>query len=153
MAKKVLIGLLIVFALIQFIRIDKTNPPVDSTKDFLVITSAPEDVQQMVKASCYDCHSNESKYPWYSNVAPVSWWVKDHIIEAREELNFSEWGTYEWKRMDHKMEECVEEIEEHEMPLKPYVLAHQEANLSEDQRAQLMDWFNHLRQNKVGKSE
>ena len=145
MKKKILIGVVIVLVGIQFIRIDKTNPPVDASKDFMTITDPPEEVEKLIRTSCYDCHSNESTYPWYSNVAPVSWWVKDHINEAREELNFSEWGTYEWKRTDHKLEECAEEVDEGEMPLKSYLIAHSEARLSDEDRAKLVDWFLYVR--------
>ena len=141
MKKKILIGVVIVLVGIQFIRIDKTNPPVDASKDFMTITDPPEEVEKLIRTSCYDCHSNESTYPWYSNIAPVSWWVKDHINEAREELNFSEWGTYEWKRTDHKLEECAEEVDEGEMPLKSYLIAHSEARLSHEDRAKLLDSF------------
>jgi hypothetical protein len=145
MKKKILIGVVIVLVGIQFIRIDKTNPPVDASKDFMTITDPPEEVEKLIRTSCYDCHSNESTYPWYSNIAPVSWWVKDHINEAREELNFSEWGTYEWKRTDHKLEECAEEVDEVEMPLKSYLIAHSEARLSDEDRAKLVDWFLYVR--------
>ena len=145
MKKKILIGVVIVLVGIQFITIDKTNPPVDASKDFMTITDPPEEVEKLIRTSCYDCHSNESTYPWYSNVAPVSWWVKDHINEAREELNFSEWGTYEWKRTDHKLEECAEEVDEGEMPLKSYLIAHSEARLSDEDRAKLVDWFLYVR--------
>ena len=145
MKKKILIGVVIVLVGIQFIRIDKTNPPVDASKDFMTITDPPEEVEKLIRTSCYDCHSNESTYPWYSNIAPVSWWVKDHINEAREELNFSEWGTYEWKRTDHKLEECAEEVDEGEMPLKSYLIAHSEARLSDEDRAKLVDWFLYVR--------
>lgn len=145
MKKKILIGVVIVLVGIQFITIDKTNPPVDASKDFMTITDPPAEVEKLIRTSCYDCHSNESTYPWYSNVAPVSWWVKDHINEAREELNFSEWGTYEWKRTDHKLEECAEEVDEGEMPLKSYLIAHSEARLSDEDRAKLVDWFLYVR--------
>jgi hypothetical protein len=145
MKKKILIGVVIVLVGIQFITIDKTNPPVDASKDFMTITDPPAEVEKLIRTSCYDCHSNESTYPWYSNIAPVSWWVKDHINEAREELNFSEWGTYEWKRTDHKLEECAEEVDEGEMPLKSYLIAHSEARLSDEDRAKLVDWFLYVR--------
>ena len=104
MKKKILYGLIIILIIIQFFRIDKTNPVVNSADDFIELTNPPKEIATILVSSCYDCHSNESTYPWYSNVAPVSWWVKHHINEAREELNFSKWSTYNTKKKDHKLE-------------------------------------------------
>jgi heme-binding protein len=140
-----LLSLLAIFIVIQFFRIDKTNPPVDPAVDLVKVVKAPVEIADILKTSCYDCHSNESTYPWYTNVAPVSWWVKGHINEAREELNFSEWGSFTLKRQDHKLDELVEEIEEGEMPLSSYLLIHGEARLSAEQRTQLTAWAKALR--------
>ncbi|MBL4669126.1 MAG: heme-binding domain-containing protein [Flavobacteriales bacterium] len=145
MKKKILYGLLIIFVIIQFFRINKTNPPVNSADDFIKMTNPPQEISVMLKTSCYDCHSNESTYPWYSNIAPVSWWLKHHIDEAREELNFSKWSTYNLKRQDHKLEEMLEEVEKGEMPLKPYPLTHPEAQLTPKQKKELKLWFKKVR--------
>ncbi|MBI2280506.1 MAG: heme-binding domain-containing protein [Bacteroidetes bacterium] len=141
MKKKIALGFIALLVIIQFIRIDKTNPAIVKENDFISITNPPEHIQQMLKASCYDCHSNESTYPWYTNVAPISWWVKQHINEAREELNFSEWGTFNVKRQKHKLEEGAEMIEEGEMPMSSYTLIHDNAKLSDTQKAELIAWF------------
>ncbi|HFC00060.1 MAG TPA: cytochrome C [Phaeodactylibacter sp.] len=143
--KTIFLILLGVFILMQFFRIDKTNPPVDAKLDFININQPPENISKMIKSACYDCHSYETKYPWYSNIAPVSWWLKGHIDEARGELNFSEWGSYSAKKASHKMEEAMEEVEEKEMPLTPYVIAHSEAKLSEEQRAALVGFFKKIK--------
>ncbi len=143
--RKILVVLLIILVLIQFIRIDKTNPESDSTKDFIVVTKPNEEVTNILKTSCYDCHSNETTYPWYTNIAPVSFWIKHHINEGREELNFSEWGNYKPKRMNHKMEEAVELIENGEMPMSSYTLIHSDAELSATQKESLIAFFNSLR--------
>ena len=103
MKKKILIGLVIVFVIIQFFRIDKTNPTINKADDFISITNPPLEIASMLKASCYDCHSNETKYPWYSSISPVSWWVKHHVDEGRDELNFSKWSTFSEKKKDHKL--------------------------------------------------
>jgi hypothetical protein len=145
MKKKILYGLLAIFIIIQFFRIDKTNPTINLADDFIEISNPPQEIATMIKSSCYDCHSNESNYPWYSNIAPVSWWVKHHIDEAREELNFSKWSTYDAKKKDHKLEEMAEEVEEGEMPLKPYPLTHPEAQLTAEQKEQLEGWFKKIR--------
>lgn len=141
MKKKIGIGLLVVIVGMQFFRIDKTNPPVIGGEDIIAMTDPSEEVQTILKNSCYDCHSNEVKYPWYTNIAPVSWFVGDHIEEGREHLNFSTWAQYSEKKRAHKLKECVEEVEEHEMPLESYTWMHSEAKLTEEQREMLEDWF------------
>jgi hypothetical protein len=141
MLKKIILGLIVLFVLIQFIRIDKTNPPVDKSKDFITLTQPSEEIRGILVTSCYDCHSNETQYPWYSNVAPVSWWLKDHINEGREHLNFSEWGNYKEKRQQHKLDECIEEVHEGEMPLSSYTLTHKEAALSPAQQETFNAWI------------
>ena len=141
MKKKIGYGLLLIIIVIQFFRIDKTNPEVSLENDFIALTAPPEEISVILKSTCYDCHSNETNYPWYSNVAPISWWVKDHIDEGREELNFSKWGTFKAKRKDHKLEEAVEMLEDGEMPLDEYTWTHSEANLTSKQKEQLIDWF------------
>lgn len=146
MKKKIVIGLVAIVVVMQFFRIDKENPTYDSNNDFIVIMNPSDQVNNILKNSCYDCHSFETKYPWYTNVAPVSWWVKDHINEGRDELNFSAWGTYSDKRKDHKLEEVIELVDEGEMPLTSYTLAHSEASLSAEQQEALISWVKAVRQ-------
>ena len=141
LTKRILLGILALLLIIQLFRIDKTNPPIDTTKDFVKLTSPPAEVAQLVKNVCYDCHSHETKYPWYTNIAPVSWWVKGHIDHGRENLNFSTWADYEPKKANHKLEECYEEVEETHMPLASYTWMHPEARMSDDQRTVLVNWF------------
>lgn len=141
MIKKISIGLIALLVIIQFFRIDKTNPAIIQENDFITITNPPENVAAILKTSCYDCHSNETKYPWYTNFAPLSWWIKHHINEGREELNFSEWGTFKEKRKNHKLEECIELIDEDEMPLSSYLITHSDAKLTADDKGFLLEWF------------
>ncbi len=144
--KKILVILLVVFIFIQFFPIDKTNPPITKGVDFLTIKQTPEPIAKIIKTSCYDCHSNETQYPWYSNVSPASWFLKKHIDEGRKKLNFSTFATYEPKRQVHKLEECVEMLNKGEMPLESYLLGHQNARLSEEQKQQLIDYFKKIQQ-------
>ena len=144
MKSKIIKILLVVFIAMQAFRIDKTNPQAAKELDFISINKPSKDITQLLKASCYDCHSNESKYPWYSNVAPVSWFLKHHIDEAREEVNFSEWGSFSEKRKAKKMEEIIEEVEEGEMPMTPYVMMHSEAKMSKAQRETFIKYFKSL---------
>ena len=144
--RKALFGLIAVVVIIQFFRIDKTNPQVDPSLDIINLVDANDEIKGILSTSCYDCHSNESIYPWYTNVAPVSWWIKKHIDEGRDELNFSEWGNYSIRRKDHKLDEIIELVDEDEMPLKSYLLAHGDASLSAEQKAQLVNWANAVRE-------
>jgi hypothetical protein len=130
-----------ILLIIQLIRIDKTNPPVDIAKDFITVTNPPADIAKIIKTSCYDCHSNETVYPWYSNVAPVSWYLKNHINEARHRVNFSEWANYPVQKVSRKLEACAEDIEHGEMPLSSYNLIHTGSKLNQDQSKILSDWF------------
>jgi hypothetical protein len=138
---KILLGLLVLLVLIQFIRIDTTNPPVEPAKDFITLKNPPLPVAHTLKASCYDCHSNETTYPWYTNVAPVSWFIKDHIDEGRRKLNFSEYGDLPAKRAKHKLDESYEMVAEGEMPMTSYTLLHRDAALSDAQKQELLAWL------------
>lgn len=139
--KRILLGLVVVLVIMQFFQIDKTQPPSDPQDDFIKLLSPPEQVAALLKTSCYDCHSYETAYPWYTNVAPLSWWIGHHIEEGREHLNFSEWGKYTERRQKHKLEECWEEVEEGLMPLDSYLWVHSEAKLSQEQASLLINWF------------
>ncbi len=141
MKKKILIGIVALIVIIQFIRIDKNNPEVIIKNDFIEVTHPSDKVAEILKTSCYDCHSNETKYPWYTDVSPFAWWIKHHIDEGREELNFSEWRSYTEKRKNHKLEECIELIEENEMPLKSYLITHDNAKLTTDDKDYLLEWL------------
>lgn len=145
MKSKVIVGVLVVLVIIQFFRIDKTRPESNPQDDILVVESVPSDIGMILKTSCYDCHSNNTRYPWYSNVAPVSWWLKQHVNEGREELNFSEWGTFSDKRKDHKLKNIDELVREEEMPLSSYLWVHGDAKLTEKQQKQLVNWAKALR--------
>jgi Haem-binding domain len=129
----IIIGLLLV---IQLYPVNRDNPQSDPQ---LEIKLQPE-VKQIIEKACYDCHSNKSNWPWYSYVAPVSWFVASHVQEGRHEMNFSVWQDYTQKRKSKKLGEIVEEIEEGEMPLPPYKITHSEANLSDEEIATIINW-------------
>jgi hypothetical protein len=139
--KRIIIGVIALIVLIQFFQIDKTNPVSSPDLDIVTITNSSAEIASALKSSCYDCHSNNTRYPWYANVAPVSWIIKSHIDDGRKHLNFSEWGTYEPKRITRKLEECVEEVSEGNMPMPGYVAFHGEAELDDTQKEQLINWF------------
>ncbi|MCF8242258.1 MAG: heme-binding domain-containing protein [Melioribacteraceae bacterium] len=120
---------------IQFIPVDRTNPPVENE------ITAPAHVMNVIKTSCYDCHSNETNWLWYSYVAPSSWFVADHVAEGREHLNFSDWYSYEPKKQKKLMEEIWEEVEEGEMPLASYTFMHPKAALNDSQKIVIREWI------------
>lgn len=141
MIKKILLGLLAVFIILQFFQIKKKPIEFDASQDFFTTVEAPDDLKMLVKDACYDCHSHETTYPWYASVQPVGWWLQHHVNEGKGHLNFSEWTTLPARRAGHKLEECYEEVEEHKMPLKAFLITHPEARLSDEQRAEMVAWF------------
>jgi len=145
MIKKIGIGLLIIFVAIQFYRPVKNVASETSVNDFLQVHNVSTDLTKIIKTSCYDCHSNNTNYPWYAEVAPLSWWIAHHIDEAKEELNFSEWNTFSEKRKEKKLKEIIGEIEDRKMPLKTYLPVHPEAELSDEQIIEITTWVNSLR--------
>lgn len=125
----------------QFFRIDQTNPKFDPEQDFIWLSKPSAKIKGIMKLACYDCHSYETNYPWYANIAPVSWLVGHDIDEGREHLNFSTWGEYSKKKQAHKLEECAEEVASGEMPMPLYTLTHPKAKLTDEERETLIQWF------------
>jgi len=134
---KTLLYVLIPIILIQFIPINRNNPPVDNN----LVISTPKDVEVILKNSCYDCHSNKTIWPVYSYIAPISWLVAKDVKNGREELNFSEWNKLDDSKMEKKKEEIIEEISRDTMPLPIYLITHPSAKLSEDDKLLLKNWL------------
>lgn len=143
--RRILLGLVVVFVLIQLIPVDRSVPELDGRQDFLTITQPTAEIAQLVQDACYDCHSYKTVYPWYAKVAPLNFRIQEHVNHGRGELNFSVWAEYDAEKADHKLEECVEELKEGKMPLEPYIAMHPEADLTDEQRAMLASWFESLR--------
>ncbi|WP_232516174.1 heme-binding domain-containing protein [Chitinophaga caeni] len=138
--KKILIILLLVFIVIQVIRPGKNEGQAMGTEDITSVVQVPDSIMVILKASCYDCHSDHSEYPWFDQVTPVNWWVNHHINEGKSELNFTHFGTYSAKKMHHKLDEIAETVEKGEMPLPSYLWMHGEAKLSPAQREAIINW-------------
>lgn len=127
--------LLLLLVLIQLVPIAAaSNPPVEEE------VTAPDAVLRILEQSCYDCHSHETTWPWYAHVAPTKWLVRDHVEEAREELNFSAWNRYDGGERAHNWEEVAEAVGEGHMPLRTYLFVHRDARLSDVDRQVLIDW-------------
>ena len=138
--------IVIVLLLLQFY----PKPPKNifsgvNANDITLAHKVPADVEQALKTSCYDCHSNNTVYPWYASVQPVSMWLGDHISEGKRELNFSEFGTYSIRRKYKKLDEINEQVKENEMPLASYTLIHRDAKLDEGKRLLIANWASSLR--------
>jgi len=137
--RKWLGGFVLVVALalvaIQFVPVERTNPPARGETP-----SAPPEVASVLRKACFDCHSNETRWPWYSRVAPVSWLVADDVREGRKHLNFSEWSLLDRSSREGALREIHEMVEEGEMPLAIYRLAHPEARLTDEEKAALLRW-------------
>lgn len=112
--------------------------------DIFAHNEAPDTVKAIIRENCYDCHSDNTRYPWYTNVQPVGWWMAWHVREGKEHLNFSEFAGYAPKRAAHKMEETYEMVEKREMPLPSYTITHREAKLTDEQIKLVADWAREL---------
>ena len=139
--RNLLLAFLAVFALIQFKVIDKSPIEINPESDFLMIEQAPKEVVELIQTSCYDCHSNLTTYPWYSNIAPVSWWLKGHIDNGRGKLNFSEWDSYTLEESDTLKVKSANMIEKKWMPILTYKIIHKESRLSDQQISLLIGWL------------
>lgn len=137
MIKKILIGTIIILVAIQFIDVDKTNPPVDEA----LTLKAPTEVMTLLKKSCYDCHSNETIWPDYSNIAPVSFFVASHVHDARRAMNFSQWSEIDKETKTRRLERAIVTVKNEMMALPSYISAHEEAKLTKDEKIILVTWF------------
>lgn len=145
MKKKIGLGLIAVLVVIQFIRPTRNSSTGESPNEISKYYQVPADIHAVLKKSCYDCHSNNTVYPWYTNIQPVGWWLQSHVNEGRGELNFEEFGTYEQKKAKHKFEEIEEVVQDEEMPLKSYTLIHRDTKLTPEQSASIAAWAGALK--------
>ena len=134
------ITILVVFAAIQVRRPARANPPVNPARRIQATAQVPPQVNAILKRACSDCHSNETRWPWYTNVAPLSWWIVDHVNEGREHLNFSEWASYSTEDAAHLLDEICQEVKQGKMPLENYVYLHPDARLSQADVNTLCAW-------------
>jgi hypothetical protein len=129
-----LVAFVLTLLFIQLAPVERTNPPVEKE------ISVPADVKAILRNACYDCHSNQTTWPWYSSIAPVSWLLVSDVINGREEMNFSTWNSYPAKKQSAKRKKVWEEVKDGEMPPLPYRLMHPEARLSAGEKELLRSW-------------
>jgi len=125
---------------IQFVPIDIRNPPEVRANTIYTLESVPQNVRAIFDSSCVNCHSNQTQWPWYSYVAPVSWIVVHDVHEGRRHMNFSEWGSYPAKKRDKKLEEICDQLMNGDMPDGKYLLIHRSARLSQEQSETVCQW-------------
>jgi hypothetical protein len=145
--KKIAILLFIVLIGIQFIPTTYNISDEVLETDFTKIYNAPQNIQTLLKASCYDCHSNNTNYPWYSKIQPGAWFMENHINEGKEELNFNTFGEYSGRRKKSKLKSIISQIRDDEMPIASYTLVHRDAKLSEEDKTMITKWLNNIRDN------
>jgi Haem-binding domain len=140
--KRFFLLLLIVFVVLQFFRSKKNISEAKAVNDITTKYAVSADVMASLQTSCYDCHSNNTKYPWYNTIQPVAWWLADHIEEGKKEINFNEFAAYSSRRQYKKFKEINTQLEEDEMPLKSYTIVHGDAKLSKEKKVAIYNWTN-----------
>ncbi len=144
MIKKILLLLLAVLVVIQFIRPAKNRSTEAQAGDIAKLYPVPDSVSSILKRSCYDCHSNNTAYPWYNNIQPAAWWLANHVNEGKRELNFDEFASYPAKKQSHKLKSLSREVKEEGMPLDSYLWIHRYARLSAQEKSLVSGWADSL---------
>lgn len=142
--KRILLVLLVIFLVMQAFRPAK-NTSNDTSRDISKSYVLPENVKIILAKACNDCHSNNTRYPWYAEVQPVSWWLASHVKDGKRHLNFNEFDKYKIARQYEKLEECIKEVKEGGMPLPSYTWIHKEAILTTEEKEILYNWCEVLR--------
>jgi hypothetical protein len=138
--RRIIPGVVALLVAAQFVSVDRTNHPIEQARTFYTVENVPQKVQSLLDRSCSDCHSNQTRWPWYSGVAPISWVVVNDVHSARRKLNFSEWGNYSAKKRDHEKEEICNEVMEGDMPESKYAFIHRQSKLTAEERAKICEW-------------
>ncbi|MEX0275758.1 MAG: heme-binding domain-containing protein [Flavobacteriaceae bacterium] len=142
--KPLLAALLAVFVAIQFFPIEMNVSVAVPITDFTKVNNVPTAIANRLRTSCYDCHSNDTKYPWYGQIQPVAWYMERHIRSGKKALNFSDWGNLSKRRKHSKLSAIIEQMEEGKMPLAGYRYIHGKASLNEESKAMTIDFMRHL---------
>ncbi len=140
MKRKLLLGILALIILIQFMPKGLPTTSSITTSDLLMNNTIPSNIESILTNSCYDCHSNNTAYPWYAQVSPVSFFVGAHVKDGREHLNFSEWEQLSKLDKAEALDDLMEEIEDKKMPVEAYLLLHADSKLSASDRIELISW-------------
>lgn len=136
-----LLILIIFLAAIQFFQPPRNETSLVLGADISEVYRMPDSIQTLLQNSCYDCHSNHTEYPWYSNIQPFRWWMASHITKGKTELNFTEFGNYSIRRQQSKLKAIKNALKDDSMPLSSYTLIHTKARLSEMEKASIINWI------------
>lgn len=145
-SKKIIVGLFIILVGIQFIRPDSNNDNRVMATDFIKTYEVPAQMGSILRRACYDCHSNNTKYPWYSYIQPIGWLLNKHIREGKKKLNFSEFGTYSERKQISKLKSMKNQIKQNKMPLPSYTMIHPNALLTSEEKNLIITFINNLTQ-------
>jgi len=145
MLKRILLILLIILVAIQFIRPARNISAIPSSNDITKQYEVPDTVWKIMQVSCNDCHTNNTIYPWYTNIQPVGWWMQWHVNEGKQHLNFSEFASYKPAKKYDKLKETVKLVKEDDMPLNSYLWIHHDAKLTPGQKNLIIDWATGLK--------
>ena len=138
--KRLLVLIVVLLVVIQFVPVKAPSNNINTSNDLVFVEKLDGDVSVILKTSCYDCHSNQTPYPWYSHVAPVSWLVAHDVKEGRAKLNFSDWKLNNKRRKIRQLEDIKEQVQQGEMPMGIYTVIHKKAKLTESQKQLLVKW-------------
>ncbi|MCM4166621.1 hypothetical protein KCTC52924_03561 [Arenibacter antarcticus] len=143
--KIIVLVLLVAFVGIQFIPTERNQSDTVPSSDFMLVNNVPPAIKEKLQVSCYDCHSNNTKYPWYNRIQPAAWILEDHIKEGKADLNFSEWDSLSSRRKSSKLRSIIKQIESGEMPLYSYTLIHKDAAFSKAEAEEMITWITRLK--------
>ncbi|WP_026775408.1 heme-binding domain-containing protein [Polaribacter sp. Hel_I_88] len=143
--KIILLILLVAFVGIQFIPTERNQTDIVPVTDFMLVNNVPNNIKNKLQVSCYDCHSNNTKYPWYNKIQPVAWFLEEHVKNGKAELNFSEWGSLSSRRKASKLRSIIKQIESKEMPLDSYTLIHKDAKFSNEETNEIINFITQLK--------
>lgn len=137
--KKIMVALLVILLMMQAFRPTK-NLSANTENDISVSYAVPTEVKTILAKACNDCHSNKTEYPWYANIQPVAFWLNDHVVDGKRHMNFNEFNKYRIAKQYKKLEECIDEVKDGEMPLESYTMIHKNAILTEAEKTTLTNW-------------
>ena len=144
MVRKILLIVLVILVVIQFIRPARNISTTPSPHDISTEYAVPDSVKNIMAVACNDCHTNNTRYPWYANIQPVGWWLTNHVNEGKRHLNYSEFTSYDKKKQYKKMDATAHEVKEGDMPLNSYLWIHKDAKLTQAEKDLLVNWSQQL---------
>lgn len=139
--KIIAVVLLIAFIGIQFLPKQINKSETTSKADFLVVNKVPANIKNKLQTSCYDCHSNNTRYPWFNKIQPVAMFLENHVKDGKKELNFSEWDSLSVRRKKSKLRSIVNQIKDDEMPMNSYTIIHRDAKFTETEKQEMIQWM------------